>query len=34
MADEVWQIPGTEEAESLSLPQAAAVLMYACTVSS
>jgi TrmH family RNA methyltransferase len=34
MADEVWQIPGTEEAESLSLPQAAAIMMYACTVSS
>ena len=34
MADEIWRIPGTGGAESLSLPQAAAVLMYACTVSS
>ncbi len=31
LADEVWRIPGSSRAESLSLPQAAAVLMYACT---
>lgn len=31
MTDECWCIPGTGEAESLSLPQAAAVMMYACT---
>ena len=29
--DERWRIPGTGEAESLSLPQAAAILMYECT---
>jgi TrmH family RNA methyltransferase len=31
LTDERWRIPGTGEAESLSLPQAAAVMMYACT---
>jgi RNA methyltransferase, TrmH family len=31
MTDECWCIPGEGEAESLSLPQAAAVMMYACT---
>jgi TrmH family RNA methyltransferase len=31
MTDECWCIPGGGEAESLSLPQAAAVMMYACT---
>jgi len=31
MADERWHIPGTEGADSLSLPQAAAVMMYECT---
>lgn len=31
MTDECWNIPGAGEAESLSLPQAAAVMMYACT---
>lgn len=30
MAEEVWRIPGSGRAESLSLPQAAAILMYAC----
>ena len=30
MTDECWCIPGTGEAESLSLPQAAAIMMYAC----
>jgi len=30
MTDERWRIPGTGEAESLSLPQAAAILMYEC----
>ena len=34
MADEVWRIPGSGRAESLSLPQAAAILMYACTATS
>lgn len=29
--DERWRIPGTGGAESLSLPQAAAILMYECT---
>lgn len=29
LADERWQIPGTGGAESLSLPQAAAIMMYA-----
>jgi TrmH family RNA methyltransferase len=31
LTDESWRIPGAGEAESLSLPQAAAVMMYACT---
>jgi RNA methyltransferase, TrmH family len=31
MADELWRIPGGGEAESLSLPQAAAIMMYECT---
>lgn len=31
MADERWHIPGAGGAESLSLPQAAAVMMYECT---
>lgn len=31
LVDECWCIPGVGEAESLSLPQAAAVMMYACT---
>lgn len=31
MADERWRIPGGGEAESLSLPQAAAIMMYGCT---
>ncbi|OPY09057.1 MAG: putative TrmH family tRNA/rRNA methyltransferase [Syntrophaceae bacterium PtaB.Bin095] len=31
LADEIWRIPGSGRAESLSLPQAAAILMYACT---
>lgn len=31
LTDERWRIPGSGEAQSLSLPQAAAVLMYACT---
>jgi TrmH family RNA methyltransferase len=30
-ADERWNIPGTGGAESLSLPQAAAIMMYAAT---
>ena len=30
MTDERWRIPGAGEAESLSLPQAAAILMYEC----
>ena len=34
MAHEVWRIPGSSRAESLSLPQAAAILMYACTAPS
>lgn len=29
--DELWHIPGTEGADSLSLPQAAAIMMYECT---
>ena len=29
--DERWRIPGAGGAESLSLPQAAAILMYECT---
>jgi TrmH family RNA methyltransferase len=32
LADEHWCIEGMGEAESLSLPQAAAVMMYACTM--
>ena len=31
LTDERWRIPGPSDAESLSLPQAAAVMMYACT---
>jgi TrmH family RNA methyltransferase len=31
LADECWRIPGSSDAESLSLPQAAAIMMYACT---
>ena len=31
LTDERWRIPGSSDAESLSLPQAAAVMMYACT---
>jgi len=31
LADERWRIPGGGKAESLSLPQAAAILMYECT---
>jgi TrmH family RNA methyltransferase len=31
MADEKWSIPGSGKAESLSLPQAAAIMMYECT---
>lgn len=30
MTDERWRIPGSGEAESLSLPQAAAIMMYEC----
>jgi len=30
-ADERWRIPGGGRAESLSLPQAAAIMMYECT---
>jgi tRNA G18 (ribose-2'-O)-methylase SpoU len=30
MADEQWSIPGSSEADSLSLPQAAAIMMYEC----
>jgi TrmH family RNA methyltransferase len=30
MIDEWWRIPGGGAAESLSLPQAAAIMMYAC----
>jgi TrmH family RNA methyltransferase len=30
LTDERWRIPGASDAESLSLPQAAAVMMYAC----
>jgi len=30
LTDERWRIPGAGEAESLSLPQAAAILMYEC----
>ncbi len=29
--DERWSIPGSSEADSLSLPQAAAIMMYECT---
>lgn len=31
MTDEQWRIPGTAETDSLSLPQAAAIMMYECT---
>jgi len=31
LADEKWNIPGSGKAESLSLPQAAAIMMYECT---
>ncbi len=31
LAEERWRIPGTGGAESLSLPQAAAIMMYECT---
>jgi TrmH family RNA methyltransferase len=31
MMDEQWHIPGVENANSLSLPQAAAIMMYECT---
>jgi len=31
MADEKWSIPGKGKADSLSLPQAAAIMMYECT---
>ena len=30
MADEQWSIPGSGKADSLSLPQAAAIMMYEC----
>jgi len=30
-ADEQWSIPGSGKADSLSLPQAAAIMMYECT---
>ena len=31
MTDEKWSIPGSSKADSLSLPQAAAIMMYECT---
>jgi TrmH family RNA methyltransferase len=31
MADEKWSIPGSGKSDSLSLPQAAAIMMYECT---
>jgi RNA methyltransferase, TrmH family len=31
IADEKWSIPGNGDADSLSLPQAAAIMMYECT---
>jgi TrmH family RNA methyltransferase len=31
LTDEQWYIPGTGKADSLSLPQAAAIMMYECT---
>lgn len=31
MSDEKWNIPGSSKADSLSLPQAAAIMMYECT---
>lgn len=31
MTDEKWSIPGRAKADSLSLPQAAAIMMYECT---
>ena len=30
LTDETWRIPGGGGAESLSLPQAAAIMMYEC----
>lgn len=30
LVDEVWHIPGSRRADSLSLPQAAAIMMYEC----
>ncbi len=30
MVDEQWSIPGSSKADSLSLPQAAAIMMYEC----
>jgi TrmH family RNA methyltransferase len=30
LADELWHIPGAKRADSLSLPQAAAIMMYEC----
>lgn len=33
MTDEKWSIPGSGNADSLSLPQAAAIMMYECTKS-
>ncbi len=30
LADERWCIPGNEQADSLSLPQAATIMMYEC----
>jgi TrmH family RNA methyltransferase len=31
LTDEHWRIPGTGNADSLSLPQAAAIMMYECS---
>lgn len=31
LTDEQWSIPGSSEADSLSLPQAATIMMYECT---
>jgi TrmH family RNA methyltransferase len=31
LADELWHIPGLGRGDSLSLPQAAAIMMYECT---
>jgi TrmH family RNA methyltransferase len=33
MSDELWRIPGTGDADSLSLPQATAIMMYECASS-